>query len=151
MQPKTDFFFKLWIFNFTFCFKLALVQFVVNLNLNKKTNCEEVLIVNNVDANDDSEFIYVDELTKVENAMIDADVTDDLKMRLLSILFAFDSTANQIKRASALVSSSILFGIHHILTITWNVEIVQRSQISHISTSKSLNTNFLSLQPWSWF
>lgn len=51
-----------------------------------------------------SEFITLDELTAVEKVMIDAEITDDLKLQLLRILFSFNSTANEMKRASALVS-----------------------------------------------
>lgn len=52
----------------------------------------------------DSEFITLEDMTKVENVMIDAEITDDLKLHLLGILFGFNSTVNELKRASALVS-----------------------------------------------
>lgn len=57
------------------------------------------------DLDDTSPFTYLDELTQVENEMIDAEIADDLKLRLLSILFSFNSNANELKRASAVVSS----------------------------------------------
>lgn len=93
------------------------MQFVVNLSLNEKNNCKEVPIIDYVDSSD-SQFIYLDELTNVEKAMIDAEITDDLKLRLLSILFAFNPTANQIKRASALVSFQ--FSLILLKTVRWS-------------------------------
>lgn len=118
-----------------------LVQFVVNLSLNKRNSCEEVLVIDTIVSNDDSGFIYLDELTDIEKAMIDAEVTDDLKLRLLSILFAFNSTANQIKRASALVSCFFQ-----------QSQIFDRRDLPQAGCIYSIfYTNVLSLQPWIWF
>lgn len=91
-------------FLFLYFFKIALVQFALNFNVNSKDDCEEVLIADSFDMNKKSEFINLDELTQVENVMIDAEMTDDLKLQLLRILFSFHSGANELNRATALVS-----------------------------------------------
>lgn len=93
------------------------MQFAVNFNVNTKNVCEEVLITDSFDLDDTSPFTYLDELTQVENEMIDAEMADDLKLHILSILFSFNSNANELKRASAVVSSIF----HLIFNIVENI------------------------------